>query len=68
MSDESLSIRKAALSVIEYRADMGADVGMAVPALIVLQNDPDDEIRSLARRALYYADKRLDGLITNHLE
>ena len=60
--------RQKALEIFEFRADMGADVGISVPALLRLQDDTDARTGSLARRALSYANKRLNGLLTAELQ
>lgn len=65
--DESPEVRDAVLDILEYRADMGADIGIAVPQLLTLQHDPDPETRRKVRRALSYANKRLNGLLAEHL-
>lgn len=63
LSDQVPSVRHAALRALEYRADMGADVGMAVPALLLMQEEPDSEMRRLVHAALRCADQRLRGLL-----
>lgn len=63
----SAAEQQRALQIFEYRADMGADVGIAVPVLLRLQRDADAQTRSLAQRALEYANKRLAGLLTAEL-
>lgn len=51
--------RRAALQVTEARADEGQDVGLAVPALLELaRDDDDDDVRALAWRALRSAHLR----------
>jgi tetratricopeptide (TPR) repeat protein len=64
----SAAEQRKALQIFEYRADMGADVGIAVPVLLRLQRDADARTRSLAQRALKYANKRLEGLLTSELQ
>jgi hypothetical protein len=68
LRDPSPEVRELALRICEYRADMGADIGMAVPMLLSMQNEPDPELRELVRRALFYANKRLGGLLGAHLQ
>jgi tetratricopeptide (TPR) repeat protein len=63
----SAAEQQRALQIFEYRADMGADVGIAVPVLLRLQREADARTRSLAQRALRYANKRLGGLLTAEL-
>lgn len=67
LSDELPEVRLMALHICEYRADMGADIGMAVPTLLTMQQHADPEVRHLVRRALAYADKRLGGLLAEHV-
>ena len=65
--DESAEVREAALDILEYRADMGADIGIAVPQLLTMQHDPDPETRRKVRLALHCANQRLKGLLATHL-
>ena len=62
-----VEVRLAALRIVEQRGDMGADIGMAVPNLLSLQNDEHPEVRELARRSLACADQRLGGVLAPHL-
>lgn len=57
------AVKRAALKTVEYRAELGADIGMAVPALESLLEDPEPEIQDMAWRALQFADQRLNGIL-----
>lgn len=63
LADPNPAVRQRAIETCEYRADMGADLGLAVPMLLTLRGDPDAEIRELVERALGYAEKRLRGTL-----
>jgi hypothetical protein len=67
LNHPDIEVRRAAMEIIAYRADMGMDVGMSVPRLLELRHDPDPDIQSMARRALGYANERLGGLLTPEL-
>lgn len=67
LADSNTEVRRRAIDVCEFLASMGADIGMAVPALLTIKNDPDPKTRNLVRRALSYANKRLNGALTAHL-
>lgn len=67
LADDDLAVRRRAIDICEWRADMGADIGLAVPALLTMQDDPDPETRALVRRALHHANQRLKGLLTADL-
>jgi HEAT repeat protein len=62
LCDPNPHVKRAALLTIEYRARLGADIGLAVPMLETLLSDDDEEIRETAWQAIQYADRRLFGI------
>jgi len=58
MGDPEPAVRLAAVRATEMRAELGCDVGLAVPALIELASDESDELRACVWRALRYANER----------
>lgn len=58
MRDPDPRVRLAAVRVTEMRADLGCDVGLAVPALIELASDDDDDLRACVWRTLRHASAR----------
>jgi hypothetical protein len=43
-------------------------VGMAVPALLLMYDDRDPDVRNLVRATLGHADRRLGGLLRTCLK
>jgi hypothetical protein len=62
LKDPDPRVKKVALLAVEYRAELGADIGMAVPMLDFLLDDDEEEIREIAWRAIQFADQRLGGI------
>lgn len=58
MGDPDPAVRLAAVQATEMRADLGCDIGLAVPALLELASDDHDELRACVWRALRYANER----------
>ena len=58
LADASVVVRRAAAYATSLRADSGADVGMAVPALLAHAEEPDAETRKNIWRALRHGCKR----------
>jgi HEAT repeat protein len=59
LTDPDDGVRRAALHAVEMRADMGADVGLAVPTLLALAaQDHDVAYRRILWRTLRHAHAR----------